>query len=276
MTIVGRGAYFMKISFGAAKIRKTFSPLLASLSLLVLSVSTAQALSLSNTAIPPSGWFAGAGIAGVNPSVKNNTLFASSGMPEFPDDMYVTHYKQKTLVSPSLIGGYQWQRCTTWLPAYSASLNYTYLPNTTLDGVIYQNSLADAKNFTFKYNTSEQTLMLKLKADLYRYYQFMPYVSVGAGFSRNRVNNYSDTPIPGETIQEREDAFGSATNTQFAKSIGAGVDFWLGQKVQASLGYEYTNYGDIKTSYGSAALANNRLTNKVSSNAVGLQVVYFF
>lgn len=227
----------------------------------------------------PSGWFAGFGLATGQANITgNNPQYASSGIPDFPDDMYVfTSSQHPTLTTFSLLGGYQWQRNADWLPAYSLSLNHmNSLSNAKINGVIYQNSLPDAGNFSFNYKISTQLLMLKLKADIYRFHQFMPFVSVGGGMAFNKASDYSTSPIPGQTAMVQEDGFASRTTTQFAKSIGAGVDWAITNKLQATLGYEYTSYGDVETGTGTTALANNHLTQKLTSNAFGLQLAYFF
>lgn len=221
----------------------------------------------------PRGWFVGLGVGWLNPTNTNSVNFASSGMPGFPDDRYVAN-SAGDAASYSIIGGYQWLRDTAWFPAISLALSYTGA-TPSITGVIYQNDLPDAKNFVFKYEVSQQLPMATLKVDLYNWRIFMPYVSVGIGAAMNKVRNYADTPIPGETVQRRRYGFNSATNTNFASSVGAGLDYWISHKVQLSVGYQFTSSGSISTGFGNGSLAANRLTNKLRTNSVGLQALYF-
>jgi opacity protein-like surface antigen len=223
--------------------------------------------------MPPGGWFVGAGLGWIAPTGINSTNFASSGMPGFPDDRYVANQGDDAL-SFSLLAGYQWQRPTLWFPAYNLSLGYTQ--NTpSVKGVIYQNSLADAMNFEYKYNVLQRLLMATLKLDLYQWNHFMPYASVGAGVAINKTQYYADWPIPGATVQQRRYGFTSSTTTEFAGSIGAGLDYWIRDYAQLSFGYQFTSSQNVKTGYGQGSLSANQLTSKMGTNYLGIQAIYF-
>lgn len=228
---------------------------------------------LSNNPVPPQGWFGGFGVGWTSPTGTDATNFATSGMAGFPDDKYVGNGGNDA-VSWSILGGYQWQRDAQWFPALSLGVGYTRA-SPSINGVIYVNSMDEAKNFTYKYHVTQQLPMVTFKADLWRWKRFMPYVSVGAGMAINQVHNYSDAPIPGATLWKRGYGFTSTTNTQFANSIGAGVDYWIANKAQLSLGYQYTSSGTVHTGYGEGVLSSNQLSNKLNSNSVSLQAVYF-
>lgn len=223
--------------------------------------------------VPPHGWFAGFGEGVTIPSGTDAVNFATSGMPGFPDDKYVSHGGDDAFAW-SINGGYQWQRDAEWFPAMSLGLSYTRtIPG--VKGVIYVNSLEDAKNFTYKYDVTQQLPMLTFKVDLCSWKQLMPYISVGAGLAINQVHNYSDAPIPGATLWKRGYGFNSSQSTHFANSIGAGIDYWIANKAQLSLGYQYTSTGTINTGYGEGVLASNQLTNKLNTSSVGLQTIFF-
>ncbi len=176
----------------------------------------------------------------------------------------------------SIFAGYQWRRATDWLPAYSLAARYTYTDSARVDGFIYVNGLPETKNFTYQYDVSQQLIMAQLKLDLYRWQQLMPYVSAGAGVAVNRAHSYSDRPIPGATTWTRNYGFNSGTQTQFAGSLGAGLDYDFNDKTQVSLGYELSYYGKVSTGMGNGVLRANHLENKLNSNAVVLQGTYFF
>lgn len=223
----------------------------------------------------PNSWFVGLGIAWLSPFNTNAINYASSGMPGFPDDRYVGNDSNHT-GQYSILAGYQWQRDTKWLPAYSLALQYSYSGPSEISGFIDVNSLDAARNFTYKYNTSQQLLLAKLKLDLYRWHQILPYFSAGAGVTFNRGSNYSDKPIPGETAMLRRYGFNSGSRTHFAGTLGAGLDYWVTNKSQLSLGYEFTYFGTVSTGYGQGVLSDYRLSNKLNSNSIYLQGTYFF
>ncbi|AUH72627.1 SPOR domain-containing protein [Legionella sainthelensi] len=224
---------------------------------------------------PANHWFIGLGGGWMAPFGTNTTNFASSGMPGFPDDKYVTNNRNGT-GQISAFSGYQWRRDTLWFPATSLSFEYTYSFPFRVNGFIFVNNLPDAKNFTFKYDVLQHVPMAKLKLDLYQWQQFMPYVSGGLGVAINQVNNYSDSPIPGATMMHRRFGFTSASTTHFAGSFGAGLDYMFNYNSQITLGYELAYYGEARTGYGKGVLNNDRLESKINSNAVILKGTYFF
>lgn len=224
--------------------------------------------------LPSNKWFVGLGAGWMVPFGTNATHFAPSGMPGFPDDRY-SGEGSKGAGQYSIFAGYQWRRPSTWLPAYSLSFQYTYTASANVTGFIYVNNLPDAKNFTYKYAVSQQLPMAKLKLDLYRWNQFMPYISGAAGIAFNRGHNYSDAPIPGETLMLRRYGFNAATKTRFAGTFGTGIDYWVNDRGQLSLGYELSYYGNSGTGYGQAVLSASRLGNTFNANAVVLQGLYF-
>lgn len=225
--------------------------------------------------LPGNPWFVGLGVGWMSPFGTNATNYAYSGMPGFPDDRFDGN-DSKSSPQYSVFAGYQWRQNNQWLPAYSLSLNYTYISSAEISGVIFINNLPDSRNFTYKYDISQQTVLAKFKADLYQWQQFMPYLSAGAGVSFNRTHNYSDSPIPGATLLQRRYGFNSATRSQFAGTVGAGIDYWFNDRSQISLGYELAYYGKVRTGNGQSILSANRLENKMNSNAIVLQGVYFF
>lgn len=219
-------------------------------------------------------WFIGLGIAKLFPFATNASNFAFSGIPGFPDDHYVGDGVSDT-EQYSIFAGYQWRQNSNWLPAYSLGLQYSYTSAMTVNGFVFINDLPDAKNFTYTYDISQHVPTVRLKVDLYRWQQFMPYVAAGAGLAINRVRNYSDSPIPGATLMQRRYGFTSSQHTQFAGSIGAGLDFALSDKGQISVGYELSYYGKARTGLGQDVLGANRLVNKLNANAVVVQGTYF-
>lgn len=224
---------------------------------------------------PSNRWFVGLGAGWMSPFGTDSVNFASSGMPGFPDDRYSSEGSESA-GQYSVLAGYQWRRDVEWLPAYSLALQYTYTDSASINGFIFVNDLPDSKNFTYKYDISQHLLMAKAKLDLYRWKQLMPYVSAGAGVAINNAHSYSDRPIPGATLMQRRYGFTSGSQSQFAGSFGAGLDYGFNDRAQLSLGYELSYYGNANTGNGLGVLSANNLENTFNSNAVVLQGIYFF
>lgn len=222
----------------------------------------------------PHGWFVGLGAGWAQPTGTDSTNYVLSGIPGFPQDRYKADDSEGSGIY-SILGGYQWQRNSIWFPALSLGLGYS-ITSPSVKGTIYINDLADSENFGFKYEVLQQLPMVTFKADLYNWNRFMPYVSFGAGVAINKVHKYSDWPIPSATLMDRVDVFRAETTTQFAGSVGAGLDYWIGQKAQLSLGYQYITTGNIRSGLGTGTLVADRLTSKLRLNTVSLQGSYFW
>lgn len=224
---------------------------------------------------PLNQWFIGFGAGWMSPFGTDQTNFSPSGIPGFPYDAYVVN-NTKTSTQISAFAGYQWRRDSEWIPATSLSFEYIYTFPLSLDGDILVNNLQDSRNFNYKYDISQQIPMAKLKLDLYRWQKFMPYVSGGIGVAFNRVYNYSQNAIPGATLMIKRFGYTSTTTSQFAGSVGAGIDYWINYNSQISLGYELAYYGKARTGGGQGPLNGTRLETNFNSNAVVLKGTYFF
>ena len=219
-------------------------------------------------------WFVSIGTGIVSPVVNQKINFANSGMPGFPDDEYVTNDWSRSLLF-SLSAGYQWKFAADYPTAFSLGLQYTY-DQPQIKGDIYINSLADSKNFRYQYNVKQQLIQVMAKLNLFSWYELMPYLSLGAGIVNNNVNDYSESPIAGQTDFGKRYQFTSATTSQFAGSIGIGADYQFKDNMALTIGYRYTTTGHVQTGRGTGTLSGNRLTNTLSLNSLELQVLYFF
>lgn len=223
---------------------------------------------------PENHWFVGMGGGWLAPFGTDATNFATSGIPGFPDDRYLNNGSGNT-GQISAFAGYQWRRSSLYFPAVSLSFEYTYTFPANIHGVIFVNDLPDTRNFTYKYEVSQQLPMAKLKLNLYQWKQFMPYVSGGLGVAVNRASDYSDSPIPGATVMGRRFGFNPGNTTQLAGSLGVGFDYWYNYHCQITLGYELAYYGKARTGYGQEILSASRLGGNFNSNSLVIKGTYF-
>ena len=229
----------------------------------------------NNAATPlysPNGFYIGGNVGGTFPNIDNNN-YLTSGMG-WPNDQY--HYKQaNSSALMSLLGGYTWATHREWLPFYSLGLNYTYVFPSKLSGNINQYSLPEFNNYDFQYKIQRQTLLAILKMDIYRWANFMPFLSLGAGVSVNRAYDYDENAVPNVTSRVSP-GFGSSSSTNFSYMIGAGVDLIAMNNFVMGLEYNYGYFGNAKTGYGNNGNSNSRLSTRLNSNTIVLSANYYF
>lgn len=180
-----------------------------------------------------------------------------------------------------LAGGYTFARPSDWLPYYSLGMEYAYASSTTVSGYIDQYSLPGFKNYNFQYDVQLMTIMATLKADIYRWKNIMPYLSVGLGAANYSATDYSEQAVSGVTPRVNP-AFGSNSGTNFSSRIGAGIDYAMFKNVWLNLEVNYTNFGKITTGNGAnyatktgTNYSNESLNNSVYATSALLGVTYY-
>lgn len=112
---------------------------------------------------------------------------------------------------------------------------------------INSSNLAGDINTTNSWGVSAKTVMFNISADLLTHDLIRPYVKLGAGFSRNKTDNYTyysnntTTTWKGKTIREA------------AWNAGFGLNFSTYQSIDSFIEYSFINRGKFKT-YGGATL----------------------
>lgn len=212
-----------------------------------------------------SEWYFSAG-AGVSFPDTDQTNYISSG-PGWPND----EYRYQSVHTQGLIAlgaGYMWPTCKKWLPYYSIGLNYQYGFPAHVVGKINQFSLAQFANYDFRYRIQRQTLFANLKGDIVNWYEFMPFVAIGAGVSFNKIDDYNESPMPG--IDARiSPGFTSNTTTNFSYLLGAGIDYFIPQSTYIiSLEYQYGYFGHVKTGVGISSFVDDRLSSTLTANTL--------
>lgn len=236
-------------------------------------------LSLINLTHAQGNWFIGAGAGATFPRVDNNHYIAS-GVDGWPHDRYHNN-SVDTAALLAVETGYQWIHEESWLPFYQVGLNYTYEVPTKVQGKVEQYGLPEFTNYHYQYKIQSQTLLAIFKVDLYRWCNFMPFLSAGAGIAINNASNYAEKPLL-DVLPRVNPGFNGETNTHFSYAFGAGFDYILSQNFWLSLKYEYAYQGHAQTSTGAnipmltaTNYANDRLETKLSSNSVLFSLNYF-
>lgn len=237
---------------------------------------TASALcSLTPTyALPTKHWFlsAGAGMEyphlNANSRVNNGSGFAPPGN----QDLY--SYENNHHPFMVLAGGYRFSCHRTWFPALALSLNYQYLPSNDLGGKVMQYSDPTFTNYNFRIDVSSSILLAAAKLNLFDYRHFQPYVSGGAGAAYVRTSSYGETALPNVTPRTSPH-FAESTNTQFAYTLGAGLDYTLTPQWILSAGYQYLNLGPVQSGYGTSNWSGQSLNlGSYRSNELLMNLTY--
>jgi opacity protein-like surface antigen len=214
-------------------------------------------------------WFIGAAAGATFPQVEGDSLVSGMG---WPYDRY-TNDSISSVAQFSLFGGFNWVRDSVWIPFYSLHTNYTSTLSSDVEGNILQFSLPEFNNYSYKYSVQSQVLLETLKVDLYRYQNFMPFVSAGIGAAWNKVKDYDEHAFPGITARINPD-FGPRSNASFAYSFAAGLDYIFSDYVWLSLQYHYSHLGHANT--GRSGIYNNeKIETTLTSNNVMLSITCF-
>lgn len=218
-------------------------------------------------------WFAGGSVGVTTGSVSYGSITVPSGQAGYPDLYSINSPSAGGLFS--LYGGYRLGTTSRpYLNNISVALRYQYLGGSTISGTIDQYSLPDYVNYNYSIDVSSNVISLFAKCDVYQFDQFAPYISVGFGEAFNIVNNYSEQALSGVTSRNSP-AYGASHN--FTYNAGLGLDYNLNRRLLVSLGYEYDNFGNIKSGNGVSTWSSDSLSfGTLTSNMVLFSMFYTF
>lgn len=194
-------------------------------------------------------WYVGAE-GGVNQPEFASQMFVNNGSgfaQPFNLDQYTTNERDQGLIG--LSAGRRWQRSTPWFPAYSLGLRYNYLFPTNAGRQVIQYNLPQFTNYNYNWKLSSNVFLASGKLNIFQSGGFLPYVQAGAGFSANRSSIYHEYAT-GSVTPRISPAFTGNTKTEFAYSLGAGLDYLVRPRFILSAGYEYKNLGHFNSGRG--------------------------
>lgn len=133
------------------------------------------------------------------------------------------------------------------------------------------------QNATSKHNVRADLFNLNFQYQFHNHNHFMPYVTAGAGISKNKFGDYTVKDDITNQILYSEPA---NTHSQFAWNAGVGVEYKLNTKVSIGTNYKYVNLGHIKsTGVGYDQNGNKEYDPKKSRfniHTVNLGLTYHF
>lgn len=222
------------------------------------------------------GWFIGLSGGWVWPQLSKSNTSVNNGNSAPPPnnlDAYSIHNPNSTDAF-SLYVGYRFEQLATWFSHYSLGLRYQHVVSTQFSGSIQQYSLPAFTNYNYSVNVSSDIINLEGRINIYQYGCFSPYVSLGLGLASNEVTGYNEQPLAG-IIPRNSPAYGNYSANNLMFNAGIGLDYEFTHQFRASLGYEYANLGNVKTSAGISTWAGESLSfGTLTNQAVILGVFY--
>ena len=224
--------------------------------------------------ITPSNWFVSGDLGLLIPTLGNSsTTVANASTTQNPLDLYSIN-KPGVASTLALQGGYRWTRINPWFSNVTLGLRYQYLTSFKVSGNIEQYSSPDNTNYDYNLNVSAHVLSVIGKLDIYQFRHFAPYITLGLGQAFANVASYSESPLGG-VIPRTSPGYQSKSLLNTTYSAGLGVDYKFDRKWSMSVGYEYANFGTLKTGNGTDAWSNQSLSlGAMSSSAILLGLRY--
>jgi hypothetical protein len=219
-----------------------------------------------------SSWFVGIG-AGI---YKNHFSASNTSVPNgvtsltpYNQDIYSINNSSSNNVD--LLGGYRWHTKNSYLPYQSLYGLYRHYSNSTINGNVELFGLPEFINYKYKMIYNADLFALNYKINLFELKNFLPYVSLGAGYIINHVNDYSETPTSNVTPRISPDYQGKTTHNPVG-IVGVGIDYVLSKNYWLTLGCErvYQN-SSINSSSGTSSWSSTALRfNTLQSDIVFL------
>lgn len=234
-------------------------PLLVSIPPLTYSahrdVSAAEGSWVSNN---KNGWYLGVGGGYTARTLNHSTSVLNGVAVPAPFDRDQYSIKTRDTGNVSGVAGYYWQGNATWLAAYAVFVQYTHFFSNRINGSIDQFSLPGFRNYTYHLNLSSNLYTIGGKLNVAQYHGLMPYVAGAVGFAINSVTYYNETALP-TIIPRNSPEYSDYHQTNWAATLGAGIDYKFCENFWLTLGYEHVFQPKIYSGNGAVSWASERL-----------------
>ena len=166
---------------------------------------------------------------------KTQTFFLQPDI----EKTYTGKKRSSTLGSGELFLGLQKQLNDRVLGQFGIAI--AGASNIKLSGDIWEDADPDFNNFTYAYNVNHLRVAAKGKLLANWEHSVAPYISGSLGVGFTHAHNFSITPKIFEEIPPP--TFRSHTDTNFSYTAGAGLQKSINNNLQASIGYEFADWG---------------------------------
>lgn len=154
---------------------------------------------------------------------------------------------------PSEVEGDFSKASITKLAVYGVALGYEFNKQLSADLSFdyrgsYKNNFNEMEE-ELLYNYTTKVKSLSLMTNLYynfnSFHNFIPYITVGGGITRNTTNN-SKIIISDESFSSNNSLSG-ATSNNFIYKAGLGIKYRVGNNLDIGLQYQFVDLGKFKT-----------------------------
>lgn len=126
-------------------------------------------------------------------------------------------------------------------------------------------------NYTYKVNHAHLAIKGRLICDGSQ--MFKPYISASIGVGFNHAYDFSTYPT--NTAEVVPPSFASNTTTTFTYTLGIGLQTSFTTQLQAAIGYEFADWGQIQLSRAAGQTTNQGLAlNHLYANQLQLSLFY--
>lgn len=223
-----------------------------------------------------SAWFLMGQIGGQKGNTPNSTtIHNGSGLVSpYDEDIYTTNAPgMATLLGAA--AGYRWEFSNRLINAVSLGVQYQHFFSSDVGGQVTEFSLPQFTNYHYTWETESNLLLANTKFTFFRHKKILPYFSVGLGAVFNN-GQYSETALAGVTPRISPD-YESHSAGQFAYTLGGGIDYQLTEKFFVSVGYQYSDLGNLSSGNGTETWTTQHLNfSDYQSNAFVLSIIYLF
>lgn len=192
-------------------------------------------------------WFLGAGVGANNTHLNHIATVPNGSFAPSPYDVDTFTIKNpSTQVITQLTGGYRWNKVNPYLPYASLFFQYRHYDGKNITGTVQQYSLPGFTNYSYKMKYRADLLTLTGKFNLIECKAFSPFVTVGTGVVLNSLNTYNETAFANVTPRINP-AYQGNQHSNWAGTLGAGVDWLFKKELWLTLGYEHVFQGSLKS-----------------------------
>lgn len=180
---------------------------------------------------------------------------------------YIAGNNSNTFVNSEAFLGV-WSPINNWLQA-QLGLAVAQTTYASFTGDIWEDADPEFNNFYYEYQAQHTRVALKGKLVADNGFLIQPWLSASIGAGFNRANTFVITPKIFEEIPAPP--FSDRSTTSFSYTVGIGVQKAMGEHWQASLGYEFADWGKSQLGRVQGQTLNNGLQiNHVYTNGLML------
>ena len=160
---------------------------------------------------------------------------------------------------------------------WQTGLAYYNTNDFDVSGVVHPNSDITVSEWGFNYQVKNQRFMWenKLLAQLNDYFSLYGLAGIGVGITE--ASGYHESPLDATTSRPNP-AFGDNTTNALSYSFGLGIDLMLYEDLSVSLGYQFSDLGEIELGNLQAPNTSSQTLEKdnIPTNEVILALNYVF